>query len=172
MNQISPTQYDPLDGAEIMSLMGLDPGRMAIPRVAAQFQDIVKHFSKSPDYRMKILKVMMKSGDKLDNLWTYVQLAKEKEAKLAVLHPDDFEQDVAQEIVDGHLTIKSKDKVRLDIKSRREQAKQKDLDANLQRLERRADKKVQEALSPEKLDLYENTLKELDNIDSQINLYG
>lgn len=165
---ISPTQYDPLDGAEIMSLIGFDPGRLTIPRIAAQVQDIIKHFTKTPDYRMKILKVMMKSGDKLDNLWTYVQLQKEKEAQLSILRPDDFEQDVAAEIVSGHITLDKKQRIRDSIKQRRENAKQKEQDDIIHRREKREEKKVQEALPTEKLDLYSSALDELDVIDNQL----
>jgi len=55
----------------------------------------------------------------MDLLWTYVELAKEKKAHLAKLDPVDFESDVAQEIVSGHITTEKVDRVKADIAERK-----------------------------------------------------
>lgn len=171
MKTITPANFDPLEGAEIMTLMGLDPARMSIPRVAAQFEDILRHFAGSPDKRQTILKVMMKSGDKLDNLWTYVQLQKEKQAKLQNFNPEDFEPDVAKEIVSGHITIDKKQRIRESIKKRRETQKHKEQEQQARKQERKEEKAVTAATLDEKLDFYSSQLDELDALDNQLTNY-
>lgn len=170
MKQYSTYNYDPLEGAEVMTLMGLDPARLSIPRIAAQVREVVTFFAGKTDRRSQILKQMMKSGDKLDNLWTYVQLQKEKASKLETLNPEDFEPDVAAQIVSGHLTLDKKSRIREDIKNRKEAAKNKELNRQEKRQDTIQQKKVEEALPDNKLDFYSGILDELDSIDSQLGI--
>lgn len=171
MKQYSTYSYDPLIGAEIMSLMGLDPAKLDIPRIAAQVHTVIKYFADRPDRRTHILKVMMKPGEKLDNLWTYVQLQKEKTLQLAVLDPNDFEPDVASEIVSGHITIDKKNRIKDSIKQHQERERQKEQLRQERRTETIEKKQVKEALPKEKLDLYSQTLSALDAIDNKLSIY-
>ena len=119
------------EGAEIMTLLGLAHYDLDNPRKFSMARDITSYFSGQPDARSQILKIISKGHgqDKLDMVWTYVELQKEKQNAIKELNPEQFAEDIEEQIKTGILTKENIARIRKDIevhdnklKQRREEA--------------------------------------------------
>lgn len=120
MKHFNYSGINPLLLAELSELLSLEPNDIDNPRRFNQLKDIAEHYSDSPTLRRDVLRVLNgKSGDRMDLLWTYVELEKAKKVQLAKLDPVDFDPDVAEEIVSGHVTTEKVDRVKADIAERK-----------------------------------------------------
>lgn len=167
--QVNFTGLDPLKITEVMNLIGMETHYLAIPRYYNQLKDIVNYFAESPNLRYDILKVISnKQGNKFDVLWTYVELQKEKAAKVQVLDPEDFESNIAEEIVAGHVTKSNRSQLSEVIRKKKEELERKKEEAKFQTSK---DKAVEKIFDETKLDLYANTLRELEAIEQELSAY-
>lgn len=160
-------------GTSIIHAMGLDPSHLSNANIYSKVKEVVQFFERASNPRMEVLKLLSrKNGDPLDIAWTYVQLKKEKQALINKLNPQDFEPDIAEEIVSGHLTIESKRRVRDDIaKQQTMLAKQKEA-AEKSQQEHKESSLLENAMPPAKIDFYQDTLNELDRFDHELEYYG
>lgn len=145
--------------AAIIDALGVDETHLANAKVYGRVKAVVDYYLHRPNARMEVLQLVAKQpGKGLDTVWNYVQIQREKSYLLAQMLPEDFEPDVAAEIVAGHLTTQKKELIRVDI------AKQKQLPPNppAEGL----------SLSPGKLELYDKLLNRLDSFDKELALYG
>src|SRR6185369_12247985 len=93
---------DPLLATEVIRLVGMRDYEINIPQRYNQLRDIVTFLQASSNPRAEVLKVLSKaSGDKLDSVWTYVELQKEKHSRLQKLDPRDFEPDIEEQLRKG-----------------------------------------------------------------------
>jgi len=163
--------FDPIYNADVMSAMGIDPNHLQNAGIYGRVKDVLDYFQGRKNPRQEILKLIStKTGNPLDTVWTYVQLQKEKQARLAKLNPEDFEPDVAEEIVAGHITIAKKQRIRKDIQQRKEKLAQQKAQQQNQKLEQKKDNII-EGLSSEKLDIYSQVLDEIDSYDKELDFY-
>lgn len=162
--------FDPTIEASILQVLGLDPNSLSNGYIYNRAKDVVKYFSSKPNPRAEVLKLIArKNGNPLDVAWTYVQLQKEKEAMLSKLNPEDFEPDVAAEIVSKHITIEKKQRVREDIKKQKELLKKQKAE---QELTQANQEKVHQIFSETKLDYYDEVFNEIDRFDKELSYYG
>lgn len=74
---------DALTGTEIMRLTGITPTDFVDPVRYQRFRDVIQHLKGIPDKEFYITKITLgKNVDKLDHLWSYVELEKRKAFKL------------------------------------------------------------------------------------------
>src|ERR1035441_5145459 len=109
-----------LDSYDIMNLLSMAPSELDNPKRFAQFEEVNKFFSGHKDTRSKILNVTLRypSRDKLDTIWSYVRLHREKEALVKKLVPGDFDDEVKKELEQGYLTLEKQKRIREDIDRR------------------------------------------------------
>ena len=79
---IDPEQLisnNPLEGAEIIDMVGVNPDNLAIPTNWNKMQNIIKFFNNVEDKHMVIRSVIgnKPNENRLNILWEYVQLRKE-----------------------------------------------------------------------------------------------
>jgi hypothetical protein len=143
--------FDPLVSADIMHALGVDASQLANAHFYTRIKEVVDYFKNSPNPRRDILRVVQKkSGNPLDLTWTYVQLQREKERQIAKLNPEDFEVDVAAEIVRGHITKDKRERVKKDIKERM----------------------IDNIVGSTKLDVYSSALQEIDKLDKALEKFN
>lgn len=159
-------QLDPLIASEVMELLGSAHYDLNNPKKLNQIRDIVTYFKNVPNHRFKMLKVLSnKSGDKLDILWTYVALQKEKEEKTKTLNPEHFEPDVASEIAKGYLTEDKMALVRKDLERMKLERKK----AEQQEAKELSEKS--KAISKIPIEAIEDTLTDLSFINKELKAY-
>ena len=161
--------YDPIIGADIMNITGVGGEKMDIAPISAKLHEIVEYFS-GKDYKSEVLRVMVTGGDKFENLWNYVQLKKQKDSKLKEFDLKDFEPDIAEDIINGHLPIVKKQRLKEDLEKRKKLLEQKERQQGEQQVDKKKDDLI-EQLSKNKIDLYSKTLEEVNDIDLQLNYY-
>lgn len=170
MDVFTQAKISPELGSQIFEALGVSPVEFEIPRRFKQLQDIGAYLMRYENPRYKLLQVVSeKSGDKIDIAWTWVQLQKEKEAKVRSLDPKDFEPDVAAELSQGFLSLQKRRQVEADIARRRqevERKRQREQEAHLQAQKEKAISQV------DKLTKVEETMKEIDNLDRELSYYG
>jgi hypothetical protein len=168
------SNYDPIIGADIMSMLSVSGEKLDSPYTFGRVREITEYFSSKRDYKYEVLKVLsskIAQDDKLQALWSYVQLQKQKHAKLKDFDPNDFENDVVSELNTGYLTLEKKKRISDDIKRRKEIIIQKEQTQQEKNQEKKQQNLIGE-LSKDKLDLYSNTLDEIDQLDLALNNFN
>lgn len=75
---------DAITGTEIMSYAGVSPDEIQDPVRFERLRDIIDYVKKLPDRRYFVSKVTAgRDGERLDHLWGYVELHKQRESKLS-----------------------------------------------------------------------------------------
>lgn len=118
---MSVENIDPIRGTELMSLLGVEYYDLDSPKKFQMFSDISDYFQGNRDMRFQVLKVISSKpfANKLDMVWGYVQLAKERRDKIRSLNPEHFTEDIQKEIKNEYLGRDS-------IKFLKEQARQRE----------------------------------------------
>lgn len=161
--------FDPIIGSEIIELLGLADYEVNNPKKYQQLKDVVDYYATDDNRRFSILKLLAgKQGEKLDIVWTYVELQREKQAKVQSLNPQDFEKDVAEEITKGYVTKDNIKKVKDDIQKRKEELKKKQLEE--ERYERKVDSAMDKAFKD--LEVTNDTLTDIELINNELDFYG
>lgn len=159
---------NPVDAQEILDLLNLKSYEYNEPKTYDKVRQVLEYFKDVPDRRFRALKALQgKFGDKLDILWEYVSLKKEQEQKLSKLKPEQFETDIAKELSEKHLTIKTRERIREDIKRRREAKERKKQEQQEQKQKDKTEKLIDEI----DLDEVEQTLNEVDTITDALKHY-
>lgn len=139
-----------LDSLELMNLIGMSPRELDIPSRFARFQEVVGYFNQFKNPRSKILNLVFKhpSADKLETLWGYVKLEKEKRDIIHSLDPDEFDAAIKSELERGLLTLDKQKRIRDDIARREVEEKDKEkftVRVEDIKYEKKRDEKLQEA---------------------------
>jgi len=160
--------------ADMMTLLGLAHYDLDNPRKFAMFQDVTKHFGSIPNWREKMLRILSKGyGDKLDNVWTYVELQNEKARAIQQLDPSQFAEDIEEQIKTGILTQENIKRIKKDIETfdttKLKEYKQAEQDTT------EAEAKVGELLAkPTPVDILQETkkhLSEVERINKELSFY-
>lgn len=152
---------------DIIFLLGLSEYDLDNNRKYNQLQEVADYFANDPNPRYQILKILNKkhNSDKLDSVWQYVSLKKERVEKLAKLDPKAFERDIEQELKQGLLSHTSKKKIISDVDKRiKELEKQKRIEINEQ-------KKINSATALLDITPIADTLNDINLIDKALNFY-
>lgn len=98
--------FDPIEGTEIMELLDLGLDDTKFHKSYNKIRDIIKYFQGRDDKRKTILKILSsrRHDDKLDAVWTYVQLSNEREAVIGRMNPEDFAENVQEDLKNKYLT--------------------------------------------------------------------
>lgn len=168
---VGNSRLDPIESAEIMELLSAYPIDMVTPGNMAKLQKVVTHFQGMKDKRYQILKLLngKPTDNKMEVLYTFVQLQQAKKEKISQLDPQDFEPDIVEELAKGYLSKDKRNVLKQDLeRSRKEAAKLAKMeDRERQTYERSKGK----ALDKIKIDKIDDTLKDLDFIDNQLAKY-
>jgi hypothetical protein len=172
--KISSLGVDPIEGAEILDLIGVNYYDFENPKKLNQIQDVVNYFSGKKDKRYQILKVL--SGktvvNRLDTIWTFVELIKERENKIAALNQDDFEPDIQEELKNKYLT---RDKIKIikkDIDNHKKQAEEiKKREMEDRQYNKLVDKKLTKAIDVSKLIEIEKNVNEIEQLNEMLMAY-
>jgi hypothetical protein len=163
---------DPLLATQIIRLLGMREYEINIPQRYNQLRDIVTYLQHSSNPRAEVLKVLSKSygGDRLDTVWTYIELQKEKDNKIKQLDPKDFEPDIEAELKQGILTKEKVKRVKSDIEIRKQQLKKE------QQEQAAHDKKVNQAVGKvfdeTKLAHVQDTIYDIEQLNKELDYYG
>lgn len=113
--EITQAFKNPLDGAELMSIIGISADDLNIQGRAGKVQEISRYLEtiKNPKYTVLKLVQGKNSADKLEVVWSWVQLQKERERHINQLNPQDFTPDIEEQLRQKYL---SRDKMK-DIKA-------------------------------------------------------
>ncbi len=104
---------------EFMSLMGIDQDELSVPIAVERFKEIVQYFSKFPNPRYELLKILNKKPgiDNFEMVYNYVQLAKEQQSEIASLDLTDFTAEVQSEIKNGYITMDTLNTLQSELKA-------------------------------------------------------
>ena len=150
---------DPILGTEIMDALNISADDLSIPRNLTKFKEIYSFFEKYPAPVNKILSLTTnKSGDKLDVVWSWIALNRRRESVVAELNPEDFAEDIAQEIASKKLPREYKKRIRQGIDEQK-----KRLEAEL-----KYNQDSKKAVSKLNLEKIEGNLSEIDSIDHML----
>lgn len=130
---------DPIKGAEIMQLLNVSPFDLQEPAKFQRVRDIVDFLKKYEDYSFLINKITLgKNVDKVDHVWGYIELNKQKQQKLTEL------QRVAQQV-----------DTFIDFTSKKDMGNPEDSDTYRQLIDTRFAKEKEVARIDEELSFYE-----------------
>lgn len=154
------------EASQIIELLSIAPYELDNPRRYTQLQDIATYFKGDPGMRSKLLQILSKAhGDKLDAVWTYVELHNEKARALQKLEPSQFAEDIEEQLKSGVLTQENISRIKKDI-----EIKKKDYSKEFQKAEAleqsNQDQVAQLLAKPKPLDILSETLKHLDKVES------
>lgn len=117
---------DPIEGAEIMELLSIDPFELEDPKRFYRIKEVITFFQGNDQKRWQILKLLENnSGDRLERVWTWVQIQTEYTRMIRSLNPKHFTENIQQEIKQEFLT-------RENLKMLKEQAVKREVEARLQ----------------------------------------
>jgi len=104
----SDLNIDPVDGAETLKLLGVDPAYLIDPVLLQRVRDIVGFFKTRDDKRYQIAKLMSKSpGSPVVSVWNWVQMETERINIIKKLDASIFDESVRDELASGYLSSDS-----------------------------------------------------------------
>ena len=166
-------------GADIMQILGVSATDLNFPKKLQQVQDITNYFKTFKNYREKILDVVLTSchhlgrpsEDKIDMVWSYVQLQLERQNKISSLDPNDFEPNVEQEIKNRYLTKENISRVKEDISKRIKQEKGiiEDMQEKKQKTQLEEKRVTQAVANLKKYNTITLTLEDVEKINKLLN---
>lgn len=103
---------------EFMNLIGINQDDLSTPMAVERFKEIVQYFSKFPNPRYELLKILNKKPgiDNFEMVYNYVQLVKEQQSEIASLDLTDFTKEVQSEISNGYITIDTINTIQAELK--------------------------------------------------------
>lgn len=114
------------ESADIAKLLGMGAAEFEIPLRYAMFEEVMRYFSDPHTGNKKILQILGKnpSQDGLETVWHYVRLQNEKAKVIKELDPVNFEDEIADEIKEGALTMANMKRVEEDMARREKKIKE------------------------------------------------
>lgn len=116
MADFSSMGIDPIKGAEIVDMIGIEPHELDHPPTLRKITEIAQFFQDKPNRKSMIAKVLFgRRGESLDNIHRFVVLEKAKLEELAKIPQEMMTEDIIKEINSGYLTDESIDKIQRDL---------------------------------------------------------
>lgn len=91
LDKFSDLDVDVITGTQIMRVVDITPDELSDPYTFQKFRDVMKYLKDMPDKEYFISKATVGKEDKLSNLWSYVELHKQRDIakqKLTTLQSD------------------------------------------------------------------------------------
>ena len=137
---------DPIEGSEIMELIGANYVDLEDAKRSQMIQDIIGYFSGRKEKRYTILKILAgKQGDRIEIMWNWVQLTQERSNLIKGLPKEQFTEDVQKEIENEYLTRDNLKILKLQLKDRIKEEEEKSDLRKERKEEDKYDKKTQKA---------------------------
>jgi hypothetical protein len=161
------------EASQIIELLGIASYELDNPKRYSQLQDVAAYFKGDPSLRTRILQILSKgNGDKLDSVWTFVELHNEKARALQKLDPAQFAEDIEEQIKTGILTQDNLNRIKKDIEIQ-EKHYEKYQDAD--RAEHDTSDKVASLLAkPKPVDILQETknlLSQVEKLNKELSFY-
>ena len=174
--KFSDLGIDPIEGAEIVDLLGIGQHEFDIPQRFRKLSHIIKFFQGRPDKRWTILNIISgKPGNRLDLVWEWLSLMEEKQEILAGLEPEFFTEVIQGEIKGGHISLKNINTVVDQLNVREQELIKMGGDIKIKERDLERKEKVQEAankasdkLSTKKVEELKSAMKQLTKVGEQI----
>lgn len=153
------------ESSQIMELLAIAPYELENPRRFSMLQDVAKYFKGRPDLRSRILKITSKHyGDKLEGLWSFVELENEKQRAIQKLDPSQFEEDIEEQLRTGILTKENIARIKKDIEIREKDLRKERIDSEIR--EQHDKETVATMLAePKSIDILTETKKLLSKVE-------
>ena len=171
-------EIDPIEGSEIMDLLSIDPSELEDPKRLYRIKEVVEFFQGNTEKRWQILKLLSGfSGDRLDRVWTWVQIQSEYTRIIRSLNPEQFTEDIQKDLKDEFLTKKN-------IQMLREQATEREAELRVQentvknkrsegeKIEESEKKAVDESNDLGEIQEVKRNLEELEVLSNQMSQYA
>ena len=171
-------EIDPIEGSEIMDLLSIDPSELEDPKRLYRIKEVTEFFQGNTETRWQILRLLSGvSGDRLDRVWTWVQVQSEYTRIIRSLNPEQFTEDIQQDLKNEFLTKKN-------IQMLREQATVREAELRVQentvknkraegeRIEESEKKAVGEANDLSEIQEVKRNLEELEVLSKQMSEYA
>lgn len=170
------SNLDPIEGSEIMELVGANYVDLEDAKRNQMIQDIIGYFSGREDKRYTILKILSgKSGDGVDIMWNWVQLIKERNNIIKGLPKEQFTGDIQKEIENEYLTRDNikilKTQLKARIKTEEEKGSLKQERKEEEKYEKKAQKAAEEAMDVSKLKKLHQQVIEVEEINQILDKY-
>ena len=151
-------EIDPIHGPEIMELLAIPTYALEDPHKFNRIREVVEYFQGNSDRRSQILSIISKrhGDDKLDVLWTWVQLRKEMVRKIHELDADRFTENIQREIEQDYLTKGSIDIIKSQIDERTSSKEESS----------------ENPFSSETIQAIKTKLEEIESIKQELEVYG
>ena len=172
------TEIDPIEGSQIMELLSIDPSELEDPKRLYRIKEVTEFFQGNKETRWQILKLLSGfSGDRLDRVWTWVQIQGEYTRIIRSLNPEQFTEDIQKDLKDEFLTKKNLQMLRgqamareaeLRIQSHKIEAKRTE-DERVEEAEKKA---VGEANDLSEIQEVKRNLEELEVLSNQMSQYA
>lgn len=166
------------EGTDLMHLLGVSFIDLDNPARSRKFESVLRYFKDDSSARRQVLKIISRDNrdDKLDAVWTWVQLELERQEALKELDPQDFTDDVQSELKQGYLSQEKIEELKgeMDRLEREQQAKQ--VEAKIERAQdvhqRQAeDQALESALSPVRIDAIRQRLDNYAQVVQELKAY-
>lgn len=184
MEQLNPLftnlGIDPIEGTQIVQALNIQPWEFENAIRFHKIKDIVQFFRGNENAQKMIHRLTMNSAgtDKIDFVWSWMQLEGEKQKALGELNPDDFDDTVQAEIKDGHITEEKLRRIEQDLEQREKEIARKEERLRDKRREHRkeqkdlAEREVElEKKQKEKTAKIKETMGKLRKIQQELNAY-
>ncbi len=108
------------ESANLARILGMGAAEFDIPLRFSMFEEVANHFNDPKTANIKILRILAKnpSKDSLEAVWRYVRLENEKLEAIKTLNPVEFEDDIAEELKQGALSLASIKRIEEDMAKR------------------------------------------------------
>lgn len=164
--------------ADLVYLLDVTDIDLNDPRRFRKVHDVLNFFKGDDAAKSRILKVLAKDRreDKLDAIWTWVQLEADRQAKIASLNPDDFTEDIQEELKQGFLSREKIQELQKQLKDmeRAEQSAsiEREITSVKESAERgRVDTALRNALEPVKRAEFQQKIEEIATVTQELNNY-
>lgn len=103
---------DPIIATELMGILGITVDDLSIPQRFERFKDVAQYIGKFENYPYLIKKLTIaKHVDKLDHMWEWCQLSKEKEHIDSEINSTYIEDDKIRELANDTAGIETLNKI-------------------------------------------------------------
>lgn len=167
------------DNQDILTIMGVAPNDLENPRRLQMIEEIVGFYKGNEGAKHDILKVLSKDRreDKLDAVWIYTRLKKEKQERIQKLRPEDFVEDIEAELKRGVLTKDNLKRIKKDIEPAVQKRKaileaRKEREARENYIQKQEQAALGKIKLPSNVDEITSNLEAIEGVQAELDAYG